>query len=63
MTKPVNDKAQDFIRRAEAAGSKLTVKGHWVVATPPLPVQMMIELGEISDDVAAIIQANPAPDK
>lgn len=55
----MTEKARDFIARAEAAGCQLILKGQWVIAKPPLPVPMIMELSEISDEVSALLESDP----
>lgn len=49
------ERAQTLVDEAKRRGVSLEVAGNWVTSTPPLPVEMLMEIQEVADEVAAIV--------
>ena len=47
--------AEQFIEKSQSMGHIPTIDGEWIKWTPPLPVVMMIEAGDLADEIAVIL--------
>ncbi len=50
--------AKEFLQRAEALGIKASIKGDWVVWKPVLPVEMLLEVPPISNELFKLVSTS-----
>lgn len=50
--------AKQFLQRAESLGIKASIKGDWVVWKPVLPVEMLLEVPPISNEIFKLVSAS-----
>ena len=50
--------AIEFIDQAKANGYKVELEGNWIKWTPPLPVEMLMEAMDHTDEITEILKGN-----
>ncbi|WP_041408209.1 hypothetical protein [Shewanella sp. W3-18-1] len=50
--------AKQFLQRVEALGIKASIKGHFIVFQPVLPVEMLFEVPLISNEIFKLVSTS-----
>lgn len=50
------DRAREVLRKANEIGCVASISGNWVVFKPPLPVDLIIESGDLGEALAKALK-------
>lgn len=53
----LREKTEAFLAKAREAGCTPSIQGNWVVFTPTLPVNLILEIGDLGDAIRETIDA------